>query len=134
MIRAITDADVAVFLASKKRKKRKISRQSKPEEIARSFSEQLHIKNLYEILRQGTTPINLAWIVNKWLDMLDDRNTNSSVKMSILDRLRELILIGAVQDPELIESITQKTAIPSSKKKKSADPFAGDALKFRGVS
>lgn len=131
-IKPISEYDVATFLAGKKRSQKKISKRSKAKEVAHSFVEQFHIQNLMDVLVYKKTPITLGWIVKEWLCIYDSPKTPSATQMAILDRLKELVLIGAVQDPELLEEIKRlQTHQGSGKgKPKTADPFAGEKLRF----
>jgi len=71
--------------------------------------------------------IDLIWYVNELLKLHDDPLCKDRV--SILDRLRELIFLGAIQDPIILAKI-QEATMPLPKNVKMSDPFD---LKVRKV-
>ena len=82
--------------------------------------------SLEEALKDGKTICDLKWYARRLLDLLDDPQQKD--KPGILDRLRELMFLGAVQDPQVLEKIREATAPPVSALKFSGgceDPFSG---------
>ena len=70
------------------------------------------------------------------LALLESPDAKVSERLMILDRFRDLILLGGLQNPQLIDEIVRKTA-PGFKleQKEDKDPFSGKKpLKVVGVS
>lgn len=76
--------------------------------------------NIEKALKDGRTKIDLVWYAQELLGLYADPLCKD--KVSILDRLRELMFLGAVQDPVVIAKMLEATT-PKPKAKMS-DPFA----------
>lgn len=125
-----TSFDLASFLAQHPRKRmartKKVGINSEAEDIAKWFMDNFTPGKLMEILKDSRKePINLEWYVKKLLKLYDHKETSATVKLQILDRFRDLILLGAIQDPELVASMRGKAPVQE------ADPFMGKKLKVR---
>lgn len=105
---------------------KKVGINSEAEDIAKWFMDNFTPGKLMEILKDSRKePINLEWYVKKLLKLYDHKETSATVKLQILDRFRDLILLGAIQDPELVASMRGKAPVQE------ADPFMGKKLKVR---
>lgn len=107
----VTDNQIAVFL-SRNKKKRKDSPEGR-------FLEQFSARSLQEALKTKNKKIDLKWYVNELVGIVKDSELDSA-RLTALERLKELITLGAIQDEELINSLTSGT---DEKKKRMKDPF-----------
>ena len=127
--KAITQEDVALFLARRKRKRGKPVVKGTPRDFVAEFS----ASNLRDVLKdREKKPITLGWVIKKMLRLLDDENAKVSDKVVILDRLKDHLLLGAIQDPELAEAVTKRVSGENTKKR--YDPFKAGKLKVVGGS
>lgn len=74
--------------------------------------------------------------MKKMISLLDSPDAKVAERLVILDRLRELLLLGGLQNPEFVEEIVRRTATGFElKKTEDKDPFAGASpVKLRNVS
>lgn len=120
-IPALTEKDLAIWLANRKRKK--VVKTDPPAvQMLHSFS----AEKIFAALVDGKSPITLSWYVKRLMALLDDGDAKVSDRLSILDRLRDLLLVGAIQDPELARALSRRvsTGVPSTGTVvKMSDPF-----------
>lgn len=124
----ITERDVAVFLANKPRTRRKKAQSARPtaqsphKEITDEFLRNFSAKKLLEVLVDSKKkPIDVEWIIGKLLKLYDSAQKTAD-KIKILEKFQEFMLLGAIQSPELLESMTRKLADAPKQMK---DPFMG---------
>lgn len=55
-----------------------------------------------------TERVDLCWIVKRLLKLLDAPDAKVAEKVSILDRLRDLILLVALQDEDLAKEMSRR--------------------------
>ena len=135
----VSEVDVALFVARKvqesegKRRKRyrsdrKVKPADPPDVISEWFLQNFSSQNLLQALQtKAGKPITLAWIVQRMLDILDDEESKAAERMAVLDRLRDLLLLGSIQDPELSEEVQCRIAGGKpSPGKAQYDPFSGE--------
>ena len=133
-IATISDRDVALYLAKQPRKRKRgnaarVTRKSSDEDLSDEFLRNFTPERLFAALFDKKTPITIEWYVKRMLRILDAPDTKSSDRISVLDKLKELLLLGAIQDSALASSITSRSS--GGSKTNISDPFAGDSLKFR---
>jgi len=135
----ITEADAALFLARKgsERKCPRSDRVPRPTDakatVADWFLQNFSLRSLLRSLRtKKGKPITLEWIVKRMLDLLDSEDARVAERMMILDRLKDLLLLGAVQDPELSEEVYRRIlgGRPSTPGEQS-DPFVDGRPKLK---
>lgn len=73
-------------------------------------------------------PITLAWYVEQLLELKDEPDTKAVDRINILDRLRALLVLGAIQDPELARRLQSSSA--GEKPKPMSDPFTERQLRM----
>jgi len=113
----VTPQDVAVHVS--RRNRRRVGKKLPPEEeMLLSFS----AEKLFSALKDKGKRIDMSWYVRKLLSLLSDEYAKVSDKVVILDKIRDLLVLGSVQDKGLIEEMTGKVESP---KEMSGDPFSG---------
>lgn len=112
----ITAQDLAQFLGSDTSKK-------KTKASTEVFLKQFSSGSLGAILKDKARKIDLAWYVKELLRLLRDPECPHATQLVILDRLQDMIVLGAVQDPTLLKEL--KGDIKNAAKR-IPDPFAGD--------
>lgn len=132
-IATVTESDVALFLAKRKgvkkrfRKDKKVRSTDSADQISEFFLSNFSASNLLSVLKikrgRVEEPITLEWIVREMLKLLDDPLGKVSEKMMILDRLRELLLLGCLQNRDLIDEVIKKTTPGSKSEEEIPDPF-----------
>lgn len=128
----VSQDDIALFLAKNHRVRgRPVKKSTSYEKHARRFVTEFSAASLFEALKDRKTPITLSWIVKKLLEILRDPGTKPIDRIAVLDRLKDLLVLGAIQDPELAEQVQGVTG--KSEEKSSFDPFKGGKLKIRGA-
>jgi hypothetical protein len=136
-IATVTESDVAIFLArrepkKKKRKDHKVRSKDSVEDISEFFLENFSAANLLNILKvkngRKEDPITMEWIVQQMLGLLNSPDAKVSERLTILDRLRDLLLLGGLQNPDLIAEVVKKTTsgFELTPPKKNKDPFTGE--------
>ncbi len=114
----ITEQTVATWMASRYGKVRKTGPSAS---LAHGFSADALKKALWDRRSQKAVAIDTGWIVRKLLEIFQSPQSTSGDRIKVLERLQELILLGAIQNVELIEWIGKgpktKAGIP--------DPFSG---------
>lgn len=113
----ITEQTVATWMASRQGKVRKTGPSAS---LAHSFSAEALKKALWD---RGSrkVAIDTGWIVRKLLDLFHSSTASAGDKIKVLERLQDLILLGAIQNTELIEWVGKG---PKTKAGIS-DPFSG---------
>jgi len=115
----ITNEHVAAYLAENPGKaKPHKNRNLEPRE---EFLTQYSAEKLHEALAHKGKPVDLSWVIKRFLDMYFHEDTQVRERIQILDRLMEFIRLGAIQDPALISRING--AAPAGKGGKVSDPF-----------
>lgn len=132
VVKKITQDDVALFLATNKRNRRK-KKKGTSLDPAGDFVAEFTATNLLSILKdKRKSQVDLGWIVKKLLTLLDSEEAKVSEKIQILDRLKELIVLGAIQDKELAERISTGVSAASGLSDQDRDPFHnGKLLKIK---
>lgn len=129
-VKVISDAEVALFLGRKPRKGRK---KYGKEESAQFLLEQFTAENIVSALKDKRgKKIDLVWIVRKLLDIYASEDTKSSDRLGVLDRLKELILLGAIQDKELVVEVNSVVKGDERGGETTDDPFTTGKLKVVG--
>lgn len=134
---AVTAQDVAAFLAKKPRKRRnalrKVKHTEKLENITDDFVRNFSARELFAALKDKRgRSINIRWYVEKLLEALKGAG-KASEKVLILDRFKELMLIGAIQDRDLAEHLTKTIPeLADTKPAEQFDPFLRGRLKTVG--
>lgn len=81
---------------------------------------------LLRALQDRGKPINIEWYVKKLLGLLSEENARVGEKVQVLDRLKELLVLGAIQDPALSEYVTKRVEVGASASvQEQHDPFLG---------
>ncbi len=131
-VAVVTEQDVATFLARNPRKKRHKLRKVKPatatlEEMTDEFLRSFSAQALFQALRtREGKPLDIHWYVERLLSIYKEAD-QAKDRLAVLDRIRGLTLIGAIQDPALQEHLVAK--VPELRN--TDDPFAGKKLKIR---
>lgn len=113
----ITPQDLAQFLGSDAPRK-------KPKASTEVFLKQFSAGSLGAILKDKTSRIDLGWYVKELLRLLRDPECPHATRLLVIDRLHEMITLGAIQDPSLLEELKRDVKAAA---RKIPDPFAGDA-------
>ena len=133
----ITPESIALFLARnpiKRHKSRKPAKSSSPpEEIAEDFMLNWSSARLLDVLKDARgRKIDIKWIVERYLDILDREDIKPAEETAIVDRLQSFLVIGAIQDPKLAEHLQRKLGVspkgPGAKEH--SDPFKGLTVKM----
>jgi hypothetical protein len=107
----ITERDVAIFLAKNPRSRpKKPTQRSKPKEISAALLDEFSPHSLLENLkdtRKGKKGrrIDLGWYKDHLLELFEKPDTTASVRLQVLDRLKDLLLLGAIQDEEFAKTV-----------------------------
>lgn len=133
---AITEQDAALWLARHPRKKRdsriKVrSRVSSEEILADDFLRNFSVRALHIALQDNGKPLDISWYVKNLLVILRSAELQKD-RLAVLDRIKDLILLGAIQDPALSEEMMSR--LPGTSKSPVnpiEDPFVGQPLKLR---
>ena len=114
----ITEQTIVTWMASRQGKVRKTGPSAS---LAHGFSAEALKKALWDRGSRKAVAIDTGWIVRKLLDLFRSPAASTGDKIKVLERFQELILLGAIQNPELIEWMGKgpktKAGIP--------DPFSG---------
>jgi len=131
----ITEQDAALWLARHPRKKRngrvKVrSGVSSEEVLADDFLRNFSVRSLHTALQENGKPLDIVWYVKKLLEILRGADLQKD-RLAVLDRIKELILLGAIQDPALSEDLMSR--LPGATKSPVNpidDPFVGKPLRL----
>ncbi len=116
----IDEQTLALFLVSPDKVKNKKKRTA-----AQEFLEGHSVREIFKALKDGRTKIDLMWCIQAYLELYYDERARISDQLTIIDKFRELILLGAIQDPALAEFVTRSIAkAEQSKQEPLSDPFA----------
>lgn len=136
----LTPQDAALWLARNPRKrkdgrKRLRSDRSSENDLADDLLRNFSVRSLHAALVDDKgQPINIKWYVKKLLSIFA-RADQQRDRLAVLDRLQSLILLGAIQDREFIESLSRKVGGLKPVGSEGRDPFAERGnLKLRAVS
>lgn len=99
-----------------------VTKETPPSEIARRFLRQFGIRELSTALRDGKTPLSLKWYVQELLSLLRDNKTTSPTKLDVLRELKNLVAMGAIQEPDVIRELNG----PKRKKKSASQQAEND--------
>jgi len=120
-MKGITQETVASYLASRVASKRPVPKGTAQGRLLHEFSS----ASLRRALKDGGKHIDMAWIVRKLLETLNIAE-KASERVLVLDRIKDLMLLGAIQDPEIIQALRDKGI-----KVQVSDPFAGERPKLK---
>jgi hypothetical protein len=109
---------LALFLVDPTRVKSR-----KKRTLAQEFLESHSVRSISKALRDGRTKIDLTYCVKAYVKLFHDERARISDQLAIIDRFRELIVLGAIQDPNLAEYLTRAVARLDQKEEKMSDPF-----------
>jgi len=134
-IATVSDRDVALWLAKNRLKRKrgnaaKVTRKSPDEDLSEAFLRNFTPERLFAALFDRGTPITIEWYVKRMLGILDDPEAKSSDRITVLDKLKELLLLGAIQDSSLASAIQGNLSGRRSTTDIS-DPFVGSSLRLR---
>jgi hypothetical protein len=134
-IATISDRDVALWLAKNRRKRRrgnaaKVTKKASDNDLADEFLRNFTPERLFAALVDGRTPITIEWYVKRMLNILYAEETKSSDRITVLEKLKELLLLGAIQDSSLASAVQSNLSGKRSAPDIS-DPFVGGSLKFK---
>ena len=126
----IDDTLVCKYLAENpvRSKPGRQGRQGKRVEYAEALLKEFGVEVLRDALQTRQDPITLRWYVDQLLTLLHSpaNECSSSTKLDILRELKQLMVLGAVQDSHLAKHIADKERGEGSKTRRAAlpDPFA----------
>lgn len=96
---------------------------------ANEFLHAFSAKKLKTALKtEGGVPITMKWYISELLTLLRDDDTKTVDRINILDRFRALLVLGAMQDPELARKL-ERTQV--DKPKPMSDPFVSGEQQLR---
>ena len=120
----IDEQTLALFLVDPARVKNKKKRTQ-----AQEFLESHTISALAKALKDGKQRVDLTWCIQAYLELFYDERAKISDQLTIIKEFRELILLGAIQDPALAEFVTRAVAQTEQKKETAMkDPFTKPRL------
>lgn len=90
---------------------------------AQEFLESHTVSALTKALIDGKRRIDLTYCVKAYVRLFHDERAKITDQLTILKEFRELILLGAIQDPALAEHITRTVAQTEKKETAMKDPF-----------
>ena len=117
-VKAVTEQQISQYLGRSPRKPLQVNA-AKPkttEQCADRFLRQFTASSIYSTLEEEE--ISLRWIIQQLIDMYNSDDARISEKIMISDRLREFVLLGAIQDRSFLKSLDSATST-----KKLSDPF-----------
>jgi hypothetical protein len=123
-VAVITARDIAAYLAKSPRKKQHKSKKiDSPEKAADTYVRDFSALNIHDVMRDKKgVKINIEWII-KELVKIYATTEKDATKVQILDRLQDFIVLGAIQDAEMIKAVRTAAGQVQSGKKKTEDPF-----------
>lgn len=122
MAKQFDEKTLALFLGGTK----KLTGKGEARELLKRFNA-VAIKQALEC--SGET-LDLTWYVRRMLDVYDDEETPAPTRVTCLDRIKEIMVLGAIQDKALVEYIETLDAKQSrGVKSLPNDPI----MKLRGV-
>jgi len=136
-IKSIADTDVALHLARKPRPRRgskpkRVTCASSNTVLAGEMLSNFTVESLYKALSKHK--ISMEWYVNSLIDLASDEATRSSEKLIIYDKLKDLLLLGAIQDVSLAKDLEKKLTLSPKKGSEvstlAKDPFTEEGLKY----
>lgn len=137
-MRPVTIQDVSLFLAKNKRKRRgskpkRVTVRSSDEALAEEMLSNFTLERLYGALSKHKVTID--WFVSQLMELYHAETTRTSEALMILDRLQELLLMGAIQDTSLAKDLDKRLSLSPKKGSdvapRRSDPFTGKGLKLR---
>jgi hypothetical protein len=102
----ITQEQLAKFLGSYPRDPRKDTPEIN-EDYAERLLYQFSAKSIYDKLLSES--VSISWIIRELVRLYNEECDRVSDKITLLDRLKEYVLLGAIQDPKFIESLDAST-------------------------
>lgn len=131
-MKQIQEQEIAIFLAGWKSCKRKVGRprtSSKPPvDAPRALLENFRAYEIVDALMDGKRRINLGWYVEHLLKIFHSKTSKQTDRLMVLDRLKELMVLGALQQKDMATFVRTKGA---GAKEKLVDPFAPRVLSMK---
>lgn len=117
-VKAVTEQQISQYLGRCPRKPLQVNA-AKPkttEQCADRFLRQFTASSIYSTLEEEE--ISLRWVIQQLVDLYNSDDAKVSEKVMILDRIREFVHLGAIQDKGFLRSLDN-----ASTTKKLSDPF-----------
>jgi hypothetical protein len=118
-IAIIGPQDIAKWVTNRKRGK-KVKKPSTSAEASEHLIEQFRSEKILAALKDAKgKPVDIDWLVKRWVEEAEEAESSKD-RREALEKLEQFIVLGAIQDKDLAESIGK---IVKEGKEPITDPF-----------
>lgn len=119
--KAVTAEDIALHLSGvTRRKMTNINQNSKPHLHAHEMLDNFGVSKIWQALAKKK--VDITWYINKLISMAENAERDADA-LNALEKIKEMMIIGAIQDPELAEWIQARSTGKPPKSGEDFDPF-----------